>query len=85
MALATCKEMERWYERVQQVVERLEYIEAVQQGREKEEHGIRLVGKSSLNRMKRSSNTGLKCLETRTEKSKNNGPDARSTGIKSIK
>jgi hypothetical protein len=54
MALATCKEMERWHEKAQQVVERLEYIEAVQQGREKENHGIRLVGKSSLDRMKKS-------------------------------
>jgi hypothetical protein len=54
MALATCKEMERWYERVQQAVERLEYIEAVQQGRDKEKHGIQMIGKSSLNRMKRS-------------------------------
>jgi hypothetical protein len=32
MALTTCKEMERWYERAQQVVERLEYIEADQEG-----------------------------------------------------
>jgi hypothetical protein len=54
MAFTTCKEMERWYEKAQQAVERLEYIEAVQRGREKEEHGIQLVGKSSLNRMKRS-------------------------------
>jgi hypothetical protein len=35
------------------VVERLEYIEVVQQGREKENHGIQLVGKSSLDRMKK--------------------------------
>jgi hypothetical protein len=35
MALATCKDMERWYERVQQAVERLEYIDAVWQGRDK--------------------------------------------------
>jgi hypothetical protein len=32
MALLTCKELERWYEKVQQAVERLKYIEAVQQG-----------------------------------------------------
>jgi hypothetical protein len=32
MALATCKDMEKWYERVQEAVERLEYIEAVRQG-----------------------------------------------------
>ena len=29
MALEECKEMEQWHERVLQVVERLEYIEAV--------------------------------------------------------
>jgi hypothetical protein len=52
MALMTCKEMEKWHEKAQQAVERLEYIEAVQQGREKENHGIRLVGKISFNHMK---------------------------------
>jgi hypothetical protein len=31
MALTTCKEMERWYEREQQEVEILKYIEVVQQ------------------------------------------------------
>jgi hypothetical protein len=51
MEIATCKEMERWYERDQQAVERLDYIEAVQQGRDKEKHGIQVIGKSSLNRM----------------------------------
>jgi len=54
MELTTCKEMERWNEKSQQVVERLEYIEAVQQGQEKEIYGIRMVRKSSLDRMKRS-------------------------------
>jgi hypothetical protein len=29
MALATCKDMERWHERAQQAIERLEYIDAV--------------------------------------------------------
>jgi hypothetical protein len=43
MALATCKDMERWYQRVQQAVERLKYIDAVRQGRDKEEHGIRML------------------------------------------
>ena len=52
MALVTCKEMERWYEKAQKVVERLEFIEAIQKGWEKEDHNIRLVSKSSLNRMK---------------------------------
>jgi hypothetical protein len=46
--------MERSYEKAQQVVERLEFIEVVQKDRENEDHGIQLVIKSSLNRMKRS-------------------------------
>jgi hypothetical protein len=54
MALATCKDMERWYERAQQAVERIKYIDAVQQGRDKEEHDIQMLRKSSLDRMKRS-------------------------------
>jgi len=60
MALATCKDMERWYERAQQAVERLKYIEAIQQGRDKEEHGIQTVGKISLNHMKGSAEYSAK-------------------------
>jgi hypothetical protein len=40
MALATCKDMERWYEKAQQAVERIDYINLVQQGRDTEEHDI---------------------------------------------
>jgi hypothetical protein len=32
MALATCKDMERWYKKAQQFVERVDYISAVQKG-----------------------------------------------------
>jgi len=44
--------MEQWYEKEQQVVERIKYIDAVQQGWNKEEHNIHMLGKSSLERMK---------------------------------
>jgi hypothetical protein len=54
MALAACKEMERWHERAQQVVERLKYIEAFQHGQEKEEHAIQMLRKNSLDHIKRS-------------------------------
>jgi hypothetical protein len=81
----TCKYIERWYEDVQRVVEILEYIEVVHQGQEKEEQGIRMMGKSSLNRMKWSAEYWVICLETHTKKYKSNGPNARRTGIKLIK
>jgi hypothetical protein len=40
MGLETCKDMERWYEKAYQAVERIDYISAVQKGRDMEEHGI---------------------------------------------
>jgi hypothetical protein len=40
MELATCKDMEKWYEKSQQAMERVDYICAVQQGRDTEEHFI---------------------------------------------
>jgi hypothetical protein len=40
MALETCKDVERWYEKAYQAVERIDYIIAVQKGRDTEEHGI---------------------------------------------
>jgi hypothetical protein len=40
MALATCKDMERWYEKAHQVVERIDYINVVHQGQDTEEHDI---------------------------------------------
>jgi hypothetical protein len=32
MALGTCKDVEIWYEKAHQVVERIDYINAVQKG-----------------------------------------------------
>jgi hypothetical protein len=49
MALETCKDMERWYEKVNQAVERIDYIIVVQQGRDVEEQGIRVLRDSSIN------------------------------------
>jgi hypothetical protein len=43
MALTTCKDMEWWYEKAQQAMEKVDYIGAVQQGRDKEEHDISVV------------------------------------------
>jgi hypothetical protein len=54
MVLMTRKDMELWYERARQDVERIEYIDAIKQGREKQEHGIQMLSKSSLDHMKRS-------------------------------
>jgi hypothetical protein len=40
MALETYKDVERWYEKSYQAVERIDYINAVKKGRYVEEHGI---------------------------------------------
>jgi hypothetical protein len=54
MELATCKDMEKWYERAHQAVERIDYISTVQQGRDTEEHDFRVLRESSINRIKKS-------------------------------
>jgi hypothetical protein len=40
MELETYKDVERWYEKAYQVVERIDYISAVQKDRDTEEYGI---------------------------------------------
>jgi hypothetical protein len=44
--------MERWYEKAQQAIDRIKYIDTVQQGRDKEKHNIQMLGKSSLDCMR---------------------------------
>jgi hypothetical protein len=40
MELSMFKDMDRWYDKAQQAIERVAYIGAFQQIRDKEEHGI---------------------------------------------
>jgi hypothetical protein len=54
MALATCKDMERWYEKAQQAMERIDYISVVQKGRDTEEHDIWVLKESSIDRIRKS-------------------------------
>jgi hypothetical protein len=46
--------MNKWYEKANQAVERIDYISVVQQGRDAEEHDIRVLKESSLDRIKKS-------------------------------
>jgi hemerythrin len=85
MVLAMCKDMERWYEKEQQVMERVDYINAVQQGRDIEEHDILVLKESSLDRIKKSVNIGKKWLRNLIGKSKKNGPSARESGSRSTR
>jgi hypothetical protein len=48
MALATCKDVEMWYEKDHQEVERIDYISAVQKGRDVEEHDIRVLRDNNI-------------------------------------
>jgi hypothetical protein len=53
MSLVMCKDMEWWYEKVQQAMERIEYISAVQKGRDAEEHNIWVLRESSIDHIKK--------------------------------
>jgi hypothetical protein len=54
MEFPTCKDMERWYEKSHQGVERIAYIGAVQKGQDTEEHDIWVLRDSSINRIRKS-------------------------------
>jgi hypothetical protein len=45
--------MERWYEKVQQAVEKIEYINVVQKGRDIEENDIWALRESNIDRIKK--------------------------------
>jgi len=40
MGLATCKDMQRWYEKAHQALEKIDYISEVHKGQDTKEHGI---------------------------------------------
>jgi hypothetical protein len=63
MALATCKDMERWYEKAHQAMERIDYISAVQQGRDAEEHDIRVLRESNIDRIRKSTEYWVKMAQ----------------------
>jgi hypothetical protein len=46
--------MDRWYEKAQQDMERIDYINVVQQGRDTKEHDIRVLKESNLDRINKS-------------------------------
>jgi hypothetical protein len=53
MALETCKDVERWYEKAHQAMERIDYITAVQKGQDAEEHSIRVLRDSNIDRIRK--------------------------------
>jgi hypothetical protein len=60
MALAMCKGVERWYEKAHQAMERIDYINAVQQIRDAEEHDIRVLNESNIDRIRKSTEYWVK-------------------------
>jgi ribosomal protein L1 len=53
MVLVTCKDVEIWYEKAHQVVERIDYISVVQKGRDAEEHDIRVLRDNNIDRIRK--------------------------------
>jgi hypothetical protein len=54
MALVTCKDMDKWYEKSNQSVERIDYINVVQHGRYAKDHDIWVLKESNLDHIKKS-------------------------------
>jgi hypothetical protein len=60
MALATCKDMERWYEKEHQAMKWIDYINTVQQGQDVEEHDIRVLRDNNIDHIKKSAKYWVK-------------------------
>jgi hypothetical protein len=54
MVLVTCKYIERWYEKALQVVEKIDYISAVQKDRDTEEHDLRVLRDNNIDHIRKS-------------------------------
>jgi hypothetical protein len=53
MALATCKDVEIWYEKAHQAMEIIDYIGVVQKGQDAEENEIRVLRESSIDQIRK--------------------------------
>jgi hypothetical protein len=53
MVLVTCKDVERWYEKAHQEVEIIDYINAVQKGRDAEEHDIQVLRDNNIDQIRK--------------------------------
>jgi len=53
MALETCKDVERWYEKANKVVEMIDYISAVQKCWDAEEHDIRVLRDNNIDQIRK--------------------------------
>jgi hypothetical protein len=55
--------MERWYEKSHQAMQRIDYISAVQQGRDDEEHGFQVLRESHIDCIKKSTEYWVKMAQ----------------------
>jgi len=54
MVPTKCKDMEIWYKKAHQAVEKIDYINAVQKGRDVEEHDIWVLRDNNIDRIRNS-------------------------------
>jgi hypothetical protein len=54
LAMVMCKDMERWYAKAHQSLEMIDYISAVQQGQDTEEHNIQVLRERSIDHIRKS-------------------------------
>jgi hypothetical protein len=63
MALETCKDMERWYEKAHQEVKRIDYISVVHKGRDIGDHDIQVLRDNNINRIRKSDKYWVKMAQ----------------------
>jgi hypothetical protein len=84
MVLATCKDVEIWYDKAHQEVERIDYISMVQKGRDNEDHGIRVLRDNNIDRIRKATKYWVKMAQEPQWEIQENGPIAKGVGSRSI-
>jgi hypothetical protein len=63
MALTNCKDMKIWYDKDHQAVERIDYINAVQKGRDTQEHDIQVLRERSIDWIRKTTRYWVKMAQ----------------------
>jgi hypothetical protein len=75
MSLVNYKDMEIWYEKAHQEVERIDYINAVKKGRDAEEHDIQVLRDINIDRTRKAVEYWVKMAQEPQQEIQEKWPD----------
>jgi hypothetical protein len=82
MALKTCKYVETWYKKANQMVEIIDYISVVQKGRDAEDHDIQVLRENNIDRIRKSVEYWVKMAQEPQQEIQEKGDDCEKNWVK---